>query len=234
MVKHGADGKVNPILFELSTIYQMFLTLNKAFGPQHWWPAESPFEVIIGAILTQNTAWGNVEKALVNLKEAGIFTPQALYQTDLQTLSFLVRPAGYFNQKARKIKNFLDFLFLNYEGELPRMWQESLESLRGKLLQVSGIGEETADSILLYAGGKPIFVVDAYTKRVVKRHRLVEAKANYSEVQRLFMENLPEDTGLYNEYHALLVRLGKEFCGKREAICQRCSLRGYLNREKEG
>lgn len=227
MIEHRADNKISPKLYSVPTIHQMFLTLYKAFGPQHWWPAESPFEVIIGAILTQNTAWVNVEKALANLKEAGIFNPQALYQTDLETLSLLIRPAGYFNQKARKINNFLDFFFSTYGGELSRMWHESLESLREKLLKVPGIGQETADSILLYAGGKRIFVVDAYTRRVVKRHQLVEAKANYAEVQQLFMENLPRNTELYNEFHALLVRLGKEFCCKRESLCQRCPLRGY-------
>lgn len=233
MVIHRADERVNPQLFAVPTIYQIFLSLSKALGPQHWWPAESPFEVIIGGILTQNTAWVNVEKALANLKKAGIFSPQALCQTDLQALSLLIRPAGYYNQKAKKIKNFLNFFFSAYDGDLSRMWQESVNSPRGKLLQVPGIGEETADSILLYAGEKPIFVVDAYTMRLVKRHRLVEAKISYGEVQRLFMENLPRDTELYNEYHALLVRLGKEFCRKREPLCHRCPLRGYLNRVKE-
>ena len=233
MVEHGADDKISPKIYPLPTIFQIYLTLYKAFGPQHWWPAESPFEVIMGAILTQNTAWVNVEKALANLKEAKIFDPQALYQTDLEILSLLIRPAGYFNQKARKINNFLHFFFSSYEGELSRMWQESLESLREKLLKVPGIGEETADSILLYAGSKPIFVIDAYTMRVVKRHRLVEETAHYGEVQRLFMKNLPRNTEIYNEYHALLVRLGKEFCGKRKPLCQQCPLRGYLDSLQE-
>ena len=233
MVEHGADDKISPKIYQLPTIYQIYLTLYKAFGPQHWWPAESPFEVIMGAILTQNTAWVNVEKALANLKEAKIFDPQSLYQTDLETLSRLIRPAGYFNQKARKINNFLHFFFSAYEGELSRMWQESLESLREKLLKVPGIGEETADSILLYAGSKPIFVIDTYTMRVVKRHQLVEEKDNYGEVQRLFMKNLPRNTEIYNEYHALLVHLGKEFCGKRKPLCQQCPLRGYLDSLRE-
>lgn len=233
MVEHGADDKISPKLYPLPTIYQIYLTLYKAFGLQHWWPAESPFEVIMGAILTQNTAWVNVEKALANLKEAKIFDPQSLYKTDLETLSLLIRPAGYFNQKARKINSFLHFFFSAYEGELSRMWQDSLESLREKLLKVPGIGEETADSILLYAGSKPIFVIDAYTMRVVKRHQLVKEKANYDEVQQLFMKNLPRNTEIYNEYHALFVRLGKEFCGKRKPLCQRCSLRGYLDSLRE-
>ncbi len=228
MVEHGADDKISPKIYPLPIIYHIYLTLYKAFGPQHWWPAESPFEVIMGAILTQNTAWVNVEKALTNLKEAKIFNPQSLYQTDLETLSLLIRPAGYYNQKARKINNFLHFFFSSYRGELSCMWQESLKILRDKMLKVRGIGEETADSILLYAGGKPIFVVDAYTMRVVKRHQLVEEKAYYGEVQQLFMRNLPRITELYNEYHALLVRIGKEFCGKREPLCQLCPLRGYL------
>jgi len=234
MTKNEIDEILSPDIFDTPTIYQMFLTLYKAFSPQHWWPADSPFEVIIGAILTQNTAWVNVEKALANLKGAGVFNPQTLYQTDLNTISLLIRPAGYFNQKAKKIKNFLEFLFSTYKGKLSQMWQESLNSLREKLLQVPGIGEETADSILLYAGEKPIFVVDAYTMRVVKRHRLAEAKANYGQVQRLFMENLPKNAELYNEYHALFVRLGKEFCCKREPLCQQCVLRGYLNGVYEG
>ncbi len=233
MIEHRVDDRISPKLYPLPTIYQIYLTLYKAFGPQHWWPAESPFEVIIGAILTQNTAWVNVEKALVNLKEAGIFSPRALYQTDLETLSFLIRPAGYFNQKARKINNFLHFFFSAYEGELSLMWQEDLKILREKLLKVRGIGDETADSILLYAGGKPIFVIDSYTMRMVKRHQLIEEKDNYGEVQRLFMKNLPRNAELYNEYHALLVHLGKKFCVKREPLCQRCPLRGYLNNVKE-
>lgn len=206
----------------LNKIYQR---LYKKFGPQHWWPGESPFEVIIGAILTQNTAWLNVEKAINNLKKNKLLNPKALKNTSLKRLASLIKSTGYYNQKARKVKNFIRFFFVNYGGSLRRMFKQDLFSLRQKLLKINGIGPETADSILLYAAGKPIFVVDAYTQRILNRHKLIKPNATYSETQAFFMDNLKNSAKLFNEYHALLVRLGKEIC-KTKPNCLGCPLEG--------
>ncbi len=201
-------------------IYERLLT---EFGPQGWWPGDSVFEIIIGAILTQNTAWGNVEKAINNLKQHKVLTPFKLYQIPEETLAGWIRPAGYFNIKARRIRNFLQFLFNHHRGDLRQLKELELSVLRENLLAISGIGPETADSILLYAFGKPIFVVDAYTRRIFSRHGFISEKASYSEIQQLFMTNLPQDVGLFNEFHALIVRLGKEFCQRRPQ-CEQCPL----------
>lgn len=205
----------------LEEIYQR---LYKTFGPQHWWPGETPFEVIIGAILTQNTAWTNVEKAIRKLRENKLLSPQALKKISQKRLAKLIRSTGYYNQKAKKLKNFIQFLFDNYQGSLTRMFAEDFLSLRAKLLKVNGIGLETADSILLYAGNKLIFVVDAYTRRILSRHHLIEPDATYSEIQNYFMDNLENEVRLFNEYHALLVRLGKEIC-KQKPDCSLCPLK---------
>jgi endonuclease-3 related protein len=210
----------------LAEIYQR---LYKTFGPQHWWPAQTPFEVVIGAILTQNTAWVNVQKAIRNLKQKRLLTPAALKRVPVSQLARLIRSTGYYNQKAKKIKNFIKFLFAHYNGSLKRMFGEDFLILRAKLLDVNGIGLETADSILLYAGNKPIFVVDAYTRRIFSRHNLIKADASYSQIQNYFMDNLENRVQLFNEYHALLVRLGKETC-KTKPDCRVCPLRGI---EKE-
>jgi endonuclease-3 related protein len=206
----------------LENIYQR---LYKTFGPQHWWPGETPFEVIIGAILTQNTAWVNVKKAINNLKKKNLLTPMALRKVSQKRLAKLIRPAGYYNQKAKKVKNFIQFLFDNYRGGPKRMFSEDFLVLRAKLLDVNGIGLETADSILLYAGNKPIFVVDAYTRRILSRHNLIKTDASYTEIQNYFMDNLENEVKLFNEFHALLVRLGKEIC-KPKSNCRICPLRG--------
>ena len=210
-----ADAKI-----VLQDIYQK---LYKAFGPQHWWPGQSPFEVIIGAILTQNTAWINVEKAIKNLKGNKLLSPKALRDVPIKKLARLIRPAGYYNQKAKKIKNFIQFLFENYDGSIKKMFDKDFLILRSQLLDVNGIGLETADSILLYAGNKPIFVVDAYTRRILSRHHLIEPDATYSEIQNYFMDNLENNTQFFNEYHALLVNLGKDIC-KTKPNCHRCPL----------
>ena len=212
----------------LGTIYQKLLA---EFGPQHWWPAETKFEVIIGAILTQNTNWGNVEKALANLKKAGVLNPPGLKNIPTPKLARLIKPSGYFNVKAKRLKNFIEFFFEEYDGDLKKMAGESLEILRHKVLGVHGIGPETADSILLYACGQPTFVVDAYTKRIFSRHNLVANGADYQQIQTLFMGHLPLDVELFNEYHALIVRLGKDFCRARP-LCEKCPL-NYLNRLTE-
>jgi endonuclease-3 related protein len=205
---------------ELMLIYQR---LYDSFGPQRWWPGDSPFEVIVGAILTQNTSWENVEKAITRLKEDRLLTPDALLNIKESLLAGAIRSSGYYNIKAKRLKSFIAFLFGEYKGDLTLMFSEEVEPLRGKLLSVNGIGLETADSILLYAGRKPIFVIDAYTKRVFSRHYLVPVNASYHETQDIFMKNLPKDVTLYNEYHALIVYLGKNYC-KRKPNCLDCPI----------
>lgn len=204
---------------------EIYKRLFEAFGPQHWWPGETPFEVIVGAILTQNTAWANVEKAMKNLKKNKLLNPLALKSVSLKRLAQLIMPAGYYNQKAKKIKNFIKFLFDNYQGSLKRMFSEDFLVLRAKLLDVNGIGLETADSILLYAGNKPIFVVDAYTRRILNRHNLIKPDESYTEIQNYFMDNLENEVKLFNEFHALFVRLGKKIC-RSEPNCRICPLKG--------
>jgi len=203
-------------------ILNIYNRLYERFGPQGWWPADSAFEVAIGAILTQNTSWQNVEKAISNLKKKKALAFQKMYNMSRQELAGLIRPAGYYNIKAKRIKNLLEFLKRFYRGDIKKMLSRGLPVLRRELLSVNGIGPETADSILLYALKKPVFVVDAYTKRVLSRHKLAGHDADYDELQRLFMGHLPADTKLFNEYHALLVRLGKDFCKKAKAKCQEC------------
>jgi endonuclease-3 related protein len=180
---------------------------------------------VVGAILTQNTNWGNVEKAIANLKAADLLSPAALHNMEVTQLAHLIRPAGYFNVKAKRLKSFIDWLFADYDGELTGLERVGTESLRQELLSVKGIGRETADSILLYALNREIFVVDAYTARVAVRHRLIEPEADYEQLRDLFQSNLPQDVQLFNEYHALLVRVGKEFC-RPKARCPGCPLEG--------
>lgn len=199
--------------------------LYAKFGPRHWWPGDTKLEVIIGAILTQNTAWRNVEKALENLKKEKVLTVSKLYHVPEKKLSRLIRPSGYHNVKADRIRNFLKFLNVRYQGSLDKMFKTDLYKLRGELVDIKGIGSETADSILLYAGAKPIFVVDAYTKRVLARHGLINEEAKYEEVQSLFMDNLPKDARLFNEFHALIVELGKSTCKSKEPLCNVCPIK---------
>jgi endonuclease-3 related protein len=203
---------------ELLFIYHRLLSF---FGEQGWWPAEAPFEVMIGAILTQNTAWRNVERAIANLKREGVLSPQGLRGLKEQRLAALIRPVGYYNVKAERLKGLITFLDKEYGGDLERMFTDPLLSLREKILSVKGIGPETADSILLYAGEKLIFVVDAYTRRVLSRHGMITHGASYGDIQGLFMQVLPQDISLYKEYHALLVRLAKTFC-KTKPLCAGC------------
>lgn len=205
---------------KLMHIYQL---LWRRYGPQHWWPGQSRLEVIVGAILTQNTNWSNVEKAIGNLKAAMCLSEERLHNMDTSRLAELIRPAGYYNVKARRLKNFLDWLFVNFNGQLEKLENLDTEVLRSELLSIKGIGPETADSILLYAFGKNVFVIDAYTWRVVSRHGVIQADADYEQLRQLFESNLPDDNQLFNEYHALLVRVGKEYC-RPKAKCQRCPL----------
>jgi endonuclease-3 related protein len=208
------------IASQLIEIYQL---LYERFGPQKWWPGQTTFEIIAGAILTQNTNWKNVEKAISNLKAADVLEPQKIKNLQMQKLAELIRPAGYFNIKAKRLKNFVNWLFENYNGLLEYLQKTTTEQLRAELLGITGIGPETADSILLYALERPVFVVDAYTARVAVRHHLSEPEIDYEQLSHLFQSNLQEDLQLFNEYHALLVRVGKEFC-KPKPICKGCPL----------
>ena len=210
-----------PVPDRLMEIYDRLLS---AFGPQHWWPADTPFEVAVGAILTQNTNWKNVEQAVENLKRAGVLTVQGISRIPESELAALIRPSGYFTVKARRLKNYIGYIAAEYGGSFADSLLGDGAEKRVELLSVSGIGPETADSILLYAGGHPTFVVDAYTRRVAHRHGLAAADARYEELRRLFMDNLAPDVSLFNEYHALLVAVGKNFCRPREPRCAGCPL----------
>jgi endonuclease-3 related protein len=179
---------------------------------------------MIGAILTQNTSWNNVERAINRLKAERALSVSLLHQVDERILADWIRPAGYYRIKAKRLKHFLNFFIKEYEGRIKKMANQPLEVLRPQLLHVNGIGPETADSILLYALGKPIFVVDAYTQRIFSRHHYIEEEISYEDLQSYFMDRLPQDPHLYNEYHALLVRLGKTFCRKKNPRCQECPL----------
>jgi len=214
----------------LADIYRRLLT---AYGPQHWWPADSALEVIVGAVLTQNTNWHAVEKAIARIKDRSLLSIRALHQTPMDELSHLVRPAGYFRLKARRLKNIIDLIAGAYSGDLARMATLSTGELRNQLLAVNGIGPETADSILLYAFRRPVFVVDAYTLRVMSRHGLLLPRAAYGELQSLFMDHLPPDEAIFNEYHALLVQVGKRHC-RRTPSCPGCPLEPLLTSRPPG
>lgn len=204
---------------------EVYHSLLSHYGPQQWWPADEPFEVIVGAILTQQTTWGNVKKALSNLKQAGALDAAVLRQLPLDKLAELIYPCGYYRAKALKLKAFAERL-TNYDNSLENLFALDIDRLRDELLSIYGIGEETADSIILYAARKPIFVIDAYTRRILRRLGLAPAKDDYASLQALFMDNLPRDQEVYNEYHALLVRHGKQTCRKRP-LCPHCCL-SYL------
>ena len=218
------DERMNTITDKLNQIYQLLL---KAYGPQNWWPAESPLEVMVGAILTQNTNWQGVEKAIANLKKHGLLSLDKLHHRSTEEIAEFIKPVGYFNLKARRLKNLIVMVAEVFGGDLEAMGQTDTGQLRQELLSVNGVGPETADSILLYAFHKPIFVVDTYTYRVTSRHGLIEEEVNYQALQDLFMENLPLDVNMFNEYHALLVRVGKLRC-KRKAHCEGCPLEPLL------
>ena len=205
-------------------IKNIYKLLYKEYGPQGWWPGDSQLECILGAILTQNTSWQNVEKAIGNLKKLGLLSIEKLTLLTTNELAQLIRSSGYFNQKAIKIKNFITFLYENYQGNLETMFQEEISELRDKLLQIKGIGPETADCIILYGGNKPIFVIDTYTYRILSRHGLVPEQTRYGEMQELIMDSLTQDAQIFNEYHALIVKTGKEHCRKQNPICAGCPL----------
>ena len=205
---------------DLMTIYQLLLA---HYGPRNWWPAESPFEVAVGAILTQNTNWNNVEKAIDNLKEANALSCQRICELTQQELEQLIRSSGFFRQKAERLQLFCRYLQTNYQSSLEKMLQQPLDSLREELLAQKGIGPETADSILLYAGHHPSFVVDAYTGRLFSRLGHLDGSEKYAGIRDFFMSRLAANTTLYNEYHALIVIHCKEHCRKRPS-CTGCPL----------
>lgn len=204
-------------------LLDIFNRLFTAYGPQHWWPAEGPFEVMVGAILTQSAAWRNVEKAIANLKAADALSPAALRRLSLPEIAVLIRPSGYYNAKARKLKALAEWLGNAYGDNIALMSAQDTAKLRSQLLSVYGIGPETADSIILYVANQPTFVIDAYTRRIATRLGLTPEVQSYAAYQELFMNNLPAEPKLFNEYHALLVRLGKETCRKKP-VCERCCL----------
>ncbi|MEW6068554.1 MAG: endonuclease III domain-containing protein [Nitrospirota bacterium] len=203
----------------------IYKILYQAFGPQYWWPGDTPFEIAVGAILTQNTNWGNVEKAINNLKKHDALSASAIHKMSEKKLSEFIRPAGYFNVKAKRLKFFIKFLMNDYHGSMIRMKNENMHSLRKKLLDVNGIGHETADSILLYALNKPVFVIDAYTKRILSRHGIMEHDKPYEKFQELFHSSLKRSAKIFNEYHALFVKVGKTFCKSKNPICDECPLK---------
>lgn len=207
---------------------EYYNSLFTAFGPQHWWPGETQFEVIVGAILTQNTSWTNVEQAVTNLRKAGLLSPKAIERVSLRRLQGLIRSSGYFRQKARKLKAFCHFLRTEFHGSLGRMFETPTILVREKLLGVFGIGPETADSILLYAGDHPVFVVDAYAKRMLMRHGWVGEKAKYEDVRWMFERHSLGNSRWFNEFHALIVNAGKKFCRRQDPLCCECPLSRYL------
>lgn len=206
---------------------EVYTLLYEHFGPQGWWPGETSIEIVVGAVLTQNTNWTNVTKAITNLSAAGLLSFTDLLDLSHEELANHIRPSGYFNIKAKRLKNLLQMIQDRYEGDLNRLLSDETGRARENLLSVQGIGPETADSILLYAGEHPVFVVDAYTHRIFSRHGLIAEESDYHSIQEEFEHRLPQDISLYNEYHALLVMLGKHFCKKTTPLCGQCPLKGF-------
>ncbi|MCX7822922.1 MAG: endonuclease III domain-containing protein [Syntrophobacterales bacterium] len=196
------------------SLEDIFRRLFDHFGPQKWWPAESQFEVIVGAILTQNTSWKKVERAIYLLKQEDRLSMEEIHKIDEESLGILIKSCGFFRQKAKRLKDFVNHIFIEWGGSLEDFLNQPMEILRSNLLRIKGIGQETADSIILYAAHKPSFVVDRYTHRIMFRHGYTSQRYRYETLRSLFMSELPKDVYLFQEYHALFVRLGKEYCGK--------------------
>ena len=211
-------------------LHEIYRRLFDALGPQHWWPGDTQFEVVVGAVLVQNTSWQNVRRAIDNLRQADLLEPHALFAVPEEELQELIRPAGYFRVKAKRLRSLLKFFVERYGGSFEAMSRTDLPTLREELLAVHGVGAETADSILLYALGLPVFVVDAYTQRIFARHGWIGFDADYRRIQEHFEDGLPADAAMYNEYHALLVRVGKDYCRKARPRCEGCPLRELLPR----
>ena len=204
-------------------LQRIYSRLFSAFGRQYWWPGETRLEIIIGAILTQNTNWKNVERAIINLRKAKLLSFDPLLRVSLRKLAQLIRPSGYFNIKSKRLKNFIKFIEKDYGGSLTLLQKQPMDKLRIEFLSVNGIGPETADSILLYAFEKPVFVIDAYTKRLFYRYGIIGKDVKYEDLQEIFMQHLKADTQMFNEYHALIVKLAKEHCRSRP-LCEKCPL----------
>ncbi len=209
-------------------LLKIYNSLYNYFGPLNWWPGDTPFEIMVGAILTQNTSWSNVEKAINNLKKENLLEPRKLYRINQEELAQLIKPSGYYNIKARRLKNFVNIFVNDFEGSAENMFSGDSRELRKKLLNINGVGPETADSILLYAGKRPFFVVDAYTRRIFSRHKLISKDFTYYQIQELFIKNLDKDVKLFNEFHAQIVMLGKTICTSKNPDCAKCPI-GYLN-----
>jgi len=206
----------------LADIYQH---LRTTFGKRNWWPAETREEIIIGAILAQNVSWENVKKAVRNLKDNELLTLEALHTANDGDIALLIRSTRFYNQKAKKLKNFTKFLFSEYEGSLNALFSQNLKGLRKELLNINGLGEETVDSILLYAGSKVVFVVDAYTRRIFSRLGITENDWSYGKYQQFFMNNLEPSVEVYNDYHAQIVYLGHHFCKANDPECNKCPIK---------
>ncbi len=204
-------------------LWKIFHTLLESFGKRNWWPGETGVEIIIGTVLTQNTSWKNVEKAITNLKNHNALCINILYGMDKERLAELIRPSGFYNIKSNMLKNIFNVIYDEYNGNINDLKEINMWKLREKLLGINGIGRETADSIILYALNKPIFVIDTYTKRFLNNHKIHDGKKGYDELQDFFMKNLPHDTYLFNEFHALIVCLCQSFC-KKTPLCKGCPL----------
>lgn len=202
---------------------EIFSHLSKHYGPTHWWPGDSPFEIAVGAVLTQNTAWTNVEKAITNLKHEKLLSPHAILECPNGRLESALKPSGYFRIKASRLRSFCVYLMERYKGSMKRMAEQPLELLRPELLDVHGIGPETADDILLYACEKPVFVVDAYTRRIFSRHGLIPENIPYEPLRAFFENHLKPDIHMFKEYHGLIVWTGKDFC-RRNPKCETCPM----------
>ncbi len=211
-------------------LQEVYHRLLGAFGPQKWWPGDSHFEMMVGAILVQNTNWQNVQRAIGNLREADLLDPRALYEVPEEELQELIRPAGYYRIKAKRLRSLLQFLVERYDGSIEAVFRKPLSELRKQLLGIHGVGPETADSILLYAGALPSFVVDAYTYRVFSRHGWIDLESDYHQIQEFFHDHLPADAPMFNEFHALLVNVGKHYCRKAKPLCENCPLKDLLPR----
>jgi len=212
---------------------RFYATLLKSFGPQGWWPARTRWEVIWGAILTQNTTWRNASLAIKNLRKAGMLGWRSLRQASLSEIEQLIRPAGFYRQKARALHTFIDWIEDTHGGSLNLLFAQGAAPARAQLLQLKGIGPETADAILLYSGRHPVFVADAYTRRVLSRHGLLPAKASYESAQQILHQHLPVDQAMFNEFHALLVEAAKRYCHRNVAYCEECPLRSFLERNSK-
>ena len=213
------------VIFSMnSDLHNIYNRMLAHYGEQRWWPADTPFEMMVGAVLTQATSWTNVEIAIARLKDADALSPAAIRCMDIEALASLIYSSGFYNAKARKLSALAQFLGDAYTDDIDAMRSEDGAKLRRELLGVKGIGEETADAILLYALGKPSFVIDAYTRRLISRLGIAPDSEAYSAYQKLFSDNLQQDTAMFAEYHALIVQHGKEACRK-TPVCEGCCLR---------